>query len=45
MEGYSMNSLVGREGVEKAFESYLHGTKAVSYTHLARHIWNRWARW
>lgn len=26
MEGYSMNSLVGREGVEKAFESYLHGT-------------------
>mgnify|MGYP000765754256 FL=1 len=27
MEGYSMNSLVGREGVEKAFESYLHGTK------------------
>ena len=22
-----MNSLVGREGVEKAFESYLHGTK------------------
>ena len=27
MEGYSMNSLVGREGAEKAFESYLHGTK------------------
>ena len=24
--GYSMNDLVGKDGVEKAFESYLHGT-------------------
>lgn len=26
MEGYSYNDLVGQEGVEKAFEHYLHGT-------------------
>ena len=25
-QGYSMNALVGKEGAEKAFESYLHGT-------------------
>jgi len=25
-QGYSMNALVGKDGAEKAFESYLHGT-------------------
>ncbi|MBP3494219.1 MAG: penicillin-binding protein A [Oscillospiraceae bacterium] len=25
-QGYSMNALVGKDGVEKAFEQYLHGT-------------------
>ncbi len=27
--GYSMNALVGKDGVEKAFEEYLHGTDGV----------------
>ena len=25
-KGYAMNAKVGRDGVEKAFEEYLHGT-------------------
>lgn len=29
MEGYSYNDLVGQDGVEKAFEHYLHGTSGV----------------
>ena len=27
--GYSMNALVGKDGVEKAFEEYLHGTDGI----------------
>ena len=27
--GYSMNDLVGKDGAEKAFESYLHGTNGI----------------
>lgn len=31
-KGYSMNALVGRTGVELAFEDYLHGTSGLKYT-------------
>ncbi len=31
-EGYAMNALVGKEGVEQAFEEYLHGSSGRKYT-------------
>lgn len=31
-EGYAMNALVGKDGVELAFEQYLHGTSGRKYT-------------
>ncbi|HHU05952.1 MAG TPA: penicillin-binding protein [Clostridiales bacterium] len=31
-QGYSMNALVGKDGVEAAFESYLHGTDGIQTT-------------
>lgn len=34
-EGYSMDAYVGKEGFEKAFESYLHGTDGDKYTVLS----------
>lgn len=30
--GYAMNALVGKSGVEYAFESYLHGSAGIKYT-------------
>lgn len=34
-EGYPMNARVGKEGLEQAFESYLHGTDGVKVTTLS----------
>ena len=31
-QGYAMNALVGKSGVEKAFESYLHGSSGIKKT-------------
>lgn len=31
-KGYAMNALVGKAGVEQAFEEYLHGTSGTKYT-------------
>ncbi len=33
---YPMNALVGQDGVEKAFEQYLHGTSGVQYVTMNR---------
>ena len=34
-KGYAMNALVGKAGVEQAFESYLHGSSGTKYTTVA----------
>ena len=34
-QNYAMNALVGKDGVEKAFESYLHGASGTKYTTVA----------
>ena len=34
-KGYAMNALVGKAGVEQAFEEYLHGSSGVKYTTVA----------
>lgn len=31
-KGYSMNALVGKSGVEQAFEEYLHGSSGIKRT-------------
>lgn len=31
-KGYAMNSLIGKDGIEKAFEDYLHGQSGLKFT-------------
>lgn len=35
-KGYAMNALVGKSGIEQAFEEYLHGTSGTKYTTVSR---------
>ena len=34
-KGYAMNALVGKDGIEKAFEEYLHGSSGVKMTTIS----------